>query len=101
MSEYPALVAGVLCLIGGTIGFARKRSLPSLLAGVSVGALYIWSGLSLRDGTPNGLEGALGASVVLLLSSLPRIASGPVPALLTVTSGLSTVYYGRIYSGQA
>lgn len=37
-----------------------------------------------------------GASALLLLSSLPRVAKGPVPAVLTATSTASALYYGRI-----
>ena len=33
-SEIPALTAGALSLIGGVVGFARKRSVPSLIGGV-------------------------------------------------------------------
>ncbi|EKM50633.1 uncharacterized protein PHACADRAFT_264005 [Phanerochaete carnosa HHB-10118-sp] len=95
MSAYPAYIMGGLCLIGGLTGFARTRSMPSLVAGVGVGLLYLWSANSIRNGTANGLEGALGASALLLLSSLPRVAKGPVPAVLTVTSAASTLYYGR------
>ncbi len=79
----------------------------------SVGALYLWSADSIRKGTNNGLEGALGAylssflhqletdllvgaSALLLLSSLPRVTKGPIPALLTVTSAASAFYYGNV-----
>ncbi|KAI0773300.1 transmembrane proteins 14C-domain-containing protein [Trametes elegans] len=97
MSAYPAYVMGTLCIVGGITGFARTRSIPSLVAGVGVGALYLWSADSLRKGTANGLEGALGASAILLLSSVPRVAKGPVPAVLTVTSAISTYYYGSTW----
>ncbi len=36
-----------------------------------------------------------GASALLLLSSLPRVAKGPVPAVLTATSAISALYYGK------
>ncbi|TFK91431.1 hypothetical protein K466DRAFT_582811 [Polyporus arcularius HHB13444] len=95
MSAYPAYVMGTLCLVGGLTGFARTRSIPSLVAGVGVGALYLWSADSIRKGTANGLEAALGASALLLLSSLPRATKGPVPAVLTATSAVSAYYYGK------
>lgn len=41
----------------------------------------------------NGLR--IAASAILLLSSLPRAAKGPVPLVLTITSAVSTVYYGK------
>jgi uncharacterized membrane protein (UPF0136 family) len=81
----------------------------------SVGALYFYSGDSIRKHTANGLETALGeyllvfkpremlnpndplpgASAVLFLSSVPRFAKGPIPAMLTVTSAAAGAYYGR------
>ncbi|KAI0642256.1 transmembrane proteins 14C-domain-containing protein [Trametes meyenii] len=95
MSAYPAFIMGTLCIVGGITGFARTRSIPSLVAGVGVGALYLWSADSLRKGTANGLEAALGASAILFLSSVPRAAKGPVPAVLTATSAVSAYYYGK------
>jgi len=95
MSAYPSFVTGALCVVGGVFGFARTRSIPSLVAGVSVGALYLWSADSIRKGTPNGLEAALGASALLLLSSAPRFRKGPVPKILATTSAATAVYYGN------
>ncbi|EJD07607.1 uncharacterized protein FOMMEDRAFT_16251 [Fomitiporia mediterranea MF3/22] len=95
MSAYPAYVMGTLCIVGGVTGFARTRSIPSVVAGVGVGLLYLWSAEAIRKGTANGLEAALGASAILLLSSAPRAGKGPVPAMLTATSALAGAYYGK------
>jgi uncharacterized membrane protein (UPF0136 family) len=74
---------GTLCIVGGVTGYARTRSIPSIVAGIgyvlpryprsttltlrpprhracSVGALYFYSGDSIRKHTANGLETALG-----------------------------------------
>jgi len=100
MSEIPALTAGALSLIGGVVGFARKRSVPSLVGGLSVGGLYIWSGFALQDGRPYGLEGALGSSILLFLSSAPRFLKGSVPKIMSLTAASATVYYGLAYLDQ-
>ncbi|KAJ8508908.1 hypothetical protein ONZ45_g8866 [Pleurotus djamor] len=97
MSAYPAYIMGGLCLVGGITGFARTRSIPSLVAGVSVGLLYLWSANNIRNGTPNGVGGALSASALLFVSSIPRVAKGPVPAILATTSAVTGLYYGNAY----
>ncbi|KAF9652805.1 hypothetical protein BDM02DRAFT_3108945 [Thelephora ganbajun] len=99
MSEYPAFATGVLSIIGGSIGYARKGSLPSLLGGAFVGVLYIYSANLLRKNPRElgGLRATLASTAVLLVSSLPRARKGPVPALLSVLGLFHLVYYGRAY----
>ncbi|KAJ7056506.1 transmembrane proteins 14C-domain-containing protein [Mycena amicta] len=95
MSAYPALAMGGFCLLGGITGFARTRSIPSLVAGLGVGAVYLWAGDRIRKGQHNGIEAAIGASAVLFASSAPRMLRGPVPAMLTATATASGAYYGK------
>ncbi|KAG8928086.1 hypothetical protein FRC03_010517 [Tulasnella sp. 419] len=96
MSHHPAYTMSGLCAIGGVVGFLRTRSVPSLVAGVSVGALYGWSATRIQNGVDNGYKGAFAASVLLLVSSLPRIRKGPVPAVLSATALASTLYYAKV-----
>ncbi|KIM21273.1 hypothetical protein M408DRAFT_333581 [Serendipita vermifera MAFF 305830] len=84
---------GVACISGGVAGFLRTGSKPSLIAGCAVGALYLYSGGVLLNGDVRGYYGAAGASAVLLISSLPRVAKGPVPLALSVLSLAAGSYY--------
>ncbi|KAL1745207.1 hypothetical protein HDZ31DRAFT_73741 [Schizophyllum fasciatum] len=98
ISATPAYVTGALCIVGGLIGFARRRSVMSLVGGAGVGALYLYGANLLDSGAPNGLKASMAASAVLLLSSAPRLGKGPVPYVLTLTSVLVGAYYGQWYS---
>lgn len=95
MSQHPAFTMAGLCAVGGSIGFARTRSVPSLVAGLTVGALYAYGGYRIQEGQDYGYEICTAASVVLLGSSLPRARKGPVPLALSVASSASGVYYGK------
>jgi uncharacterized membrane protein (UPF0136 family) len=51
---------GVACLGGGITGYLKTGSRPSLVAGVAVGILYLWSGAVALNGDPRGYYGAAG-----------------------------------------
>jgi len=96
MSHNPAYTMSGLCSIGGIIGFARTGSIPSIAAGIFVGALYGWSAYQIQQGDPNvGLRWAFASSVILAASSLPRARKGPVPAILTLAGTAAAAYYGK------
>jgi hypothetical protein len=41
---------------------------------------------------------ATGASAILFLSSVPRVAKGPIPLTLTISSASAALYYGKLYA---
>ncbi|KAF8419719.1 transmembrane proteins 14C-domain-containing protein [Tirmania nivea] len=95
-SDLPALIFGTLCGTGGAIGYVKTGSVPSLVAGLGVGALYIHSSQLIRNKQPYGIELAVLASIVLAGSSVPRaIKTGkPLPQVLSVLAATGLVYYG-------
>ncbi|KAL1994529.1 hypothetical protein VTN49DRAFT_1999 [Thermomyces lanuginosus] len=101
-SDFTKNSAGVLSLLtstGGVIGYARTRSVPSIAAGLSVGALYLLSFLRLRDQQPYGEELGLLASTVLGGASVPRAIRlrKPVPIALSVLATYGLAVFGMAY----
>lgn len=95
MSQHPAFTMAALCSVGGIIGFAKTRSLPSIVAGLGVGAAYAYGGYRIKEGQDYGYEICAAASALLLASSAPRVRKGPVPAGLTLASTVALTYYGK------
>lgn len=95
-----ALALSILTSLGGAIGYARTGSIPSIAAGVSVGALYLFSFARLRAGQSYGEELGLVASTVLGGSSIPRaIKTGgkPVPLGLSVLATYGIFVFGLAF----
>ncbi|CUM62872.1 uncharacterized protein PRCAT00000431001 [Priceomyces carsonii] len=100
--EHPAFTLSGLCAVGGIMGYARKGSIPSLIAGTSFAILYGGAGYLLKKNADYGLELALGTSTFLLVAGLGRAIptqfKKPLPVGLVVLGGLSTFYYGKKYN---
>ncbi|KAK4629717.1 hypothetical protein CLAFUW4_07797 [Fulvia fulva] len=95
-----ALVLGALTAGGGITGYVRTGSIPSVVAGVSVGTLYLLGGYRLQQKASYGVELALIASVVLAGSSIPRAIRGgfkPLPTGLSVLATIGLVAYGNAF----
>jgi uncharacterized membrane protein (UPF0136 family) len=91
-----AVALGALTSLGGMIGYARTGSIPSIAAGLSVGALYLYSYSRLRGGQSYGEELGLLASAVLGGSSIPRAIKTKkmVPVGLSVLAVYGLVVFG-------
>ncbi|KAI1344993.1 Prefoldin subunit-domain-containing protein [Xylariaceae sp. FL0016] len=63
--ESIAYILGALTAGGGTMGFVKTGSIPSIAAGMTVGILYGLGGYRMQSREPYGLELALLASTVL------------------------------------
>ncbi|KAJ5691045.1 hypothetical protein N7493_000360 [Penicillium malachiteum] len=98
-----ALALSLLTSLGGAIGYARTGSIPSIAAGLSVGAIYALAFARLRSGESYGEELGLLASTVLGGSSIPRaIKTGgkAVPVGLSVLATYGIVVFGLAWKGK-
>ncbi|KAM3065973.1 hypothetical protein ACMFMG_009805 [Clarireedia jacksonii] len=96
--ELPAYILGALTAGGGTMGYVRTGSVPSIVAGVTVGSLYLLGGYRVQNRQSYGIELALLASIVLAGSSIPRAIKSQKP----LPSGLSLLaLYGLYTFGSA
>merc|ERR1712093_453506 len=57
--ETPAFILGALTAGGGTFGYIKTGSIPSVAAGVTVGALYLLGGYRIQSRQSYGVELAL------------------------------------------
>ncbi|EGW34168.1 uncharacterized protein SPAPADRAFT_59605 [Spathaspora passalidarum NRRL Y-27907] len=100
--DHPAFTLAGLTAIGGIMGYARKGSVPSLVAGITFSALYGTAGYLLKQNADYGLELALGTSAVLLVAglarSIPTSFKKPLPVVLVALGGASTAYYAKRYN---
>ncbi|KAH8814998.1 transmembrane proteins 14C-domain-containing protein [Xylogone sp. PMI_703] len=97
--ETSAFILGLLTSGGGIMGYARTGSVPSIAAGVTVGALYLLGGYRIQNRQPYGVELALLASVVLAGSSIPRAIrlQKPIPTGLSILALYGLYTFGNAY----
>jgi uncharacterized membrane protein (UPF0136 family) len=91
------LGVGSLVVMGGVMGYVRKGSTPSLVAGVTVGSLLLGSGYMIAK-TDNVYEGhvlASGAAGILAVAMGRRfmLTQKFMPAGVTASIGVVTCAY--------
>ncbi|CCD45469.1 hypothetical protein BofuT4_P044870.1 [Botrytis cinerea T4] len=121
--ELPAYILGALTAGGGTMGYVRTGSIPSVAAGLTVGSLYLLGGYRIQSRLSYGVEYvssthrvcpticlyskayivlyrlALLASVVLAGSSIPRAirSQKPLPAGLSLLALYGLFTFGNAF----
>ncbi|KAK7205363.1 hypothetical protein BZA70DRAFT_154129 [Myxozyma melibiosi] len=97
--EHPAYTMAAACILGGVAGYVRKRSVPSLFGGLTVGIMYGAGAYLMHQNQDYGVHLALSASILLTAASAPRALKlrAPVPLFLTALGLLTTSYYGKKY----
>ncbi|KAI0107494.1 transmembrane proteins 14C-domain-containing protein [Nemania sp. FL0031] len=97
--ENIAYILGALTAGGGTMGYVRTGSVPSIAAGVTVGLLYGLGGYRMQTRQPYGVELALLASIILGGSSIPRAIRlrKPVPTVLSLISVFGLYTFGNAF----
>lgn len=81
----------------GIAGYARSRSVPSLVAGVGVGAMYGAASYLIKENRNYGHETGVAASVIMASSMVPKaIKTGKAfPVTLAVCSVVTGAYYTK------
>ncbi|EFX06096.1 upf0136 domain containing protein [Grosmannia clavigera kw1407] len=94
-----AYLLAALTASGGVVGYAKTGSVPSIAAGLTVGALYGLGAYRLQKRQPYGVELALLASVVLGGSSIPRAIrlKKPVPIVLSIVATFGLLQFGNAF----
>ncbi|KAJ0121389.1 hypothetical protein N8I77_004337 [Diaporthe amygdali] len=95
--ELPSYILGALTASGGIMGYARTKSLPSIIAGCTVGLLYGLGGYRTQNHEPYGVELSLLASIILGGSSIPRAIrlQKPVPVALSILATIGALIFGN------
>ncbi|ODV98597.1 hypothetical protein PACTADRAFT_31982 [Pachysolen tannophilus NRRL Y-2460] len=100
--DHLAFTYSALAIFGGSMGYFRKRSKPSLIAGVTIGGIFAGAGYLLHNNMEYGIHTALlGSSLMLVGGAIRGSSAGfrkPIPLTLVILGGLSTLYYAKKYT---
>lgn len=97
-SAHPSFAMAALLIAGGGAGYARAKSLPSLVAGITFSGAFLLSGWWIQNGQDyKGHRLALSASSLLSGAMLARVVKSrkPIPASIAAVGLLSAAYHGK------
>ena len=95
-SAHLNLTMGGLVGLGGIMGYIKAKSVPSLVAGVGVGALFAGSGYLIKEGqNTNGHGLASITSLALIGGMAPRAMKGGMAAGVVALGVGSLVYNAK------
>lgn len=101
MMTVSSYIFGTITLTGALMGYIKKGSIPSLVAGGLVSIIYFIGGALTSQDRRAGLLVSLSASTILLLAGLARASATEfqktVPLILSGLGLVSTLYYGSFF----
>ncbi|KAI8608338.1 transmembrane proteins 14C-domain-containing protein [Chytriomyces sp. MP71] len=99
MADHLANSLAVVCALGGTVGYVKSKSIPSLAAGIAFGGLYGLTGYLIRKNADYGVELGLGTSMLLLGAVGPRAVTtrARVPLGMAGLGALGSAYFAKKY----